>query len=332
MKYEMILYAGSRTLTAFDVTGNRYISIEGNRSCLSGEVNYFFECLLDYYNVDDLQELDSCVRIISGNSSEKNIRFFAEKFGKLAEFSIWRAEELLPIVLLEDNRINRAETVYVKIYDQTYNVTTDAAFNFTVTGTDQKAGIELALEELTLMNHFNGVHFHGDEEEAKRLHSLVKELEKSRDDLLRKLADKTQECTNLKKELDAGKIRFRWMIGNDGIKKKVKKYLCESIPLVNFQIKTEYDPESVAMRVEIQNNASMQNYIFGVPAAISGSYTKERFEEDLYKKIAKAIQMMNENQAYNKLKNSNFSILKRSDTFQLDNYKVKLKSIGEMVK
>ena len=321
VKYELIIYAGKKILSAYDVTGNKAISIDGNTSCSSSEINYFYDCLLDYYNVDDLEEIDAGVRIINGGISEKCFRVFSEKFGKLTEFSMWRVEELLPIVLLEHNRIDKKQTINVSICGESYQVSTDTAFAFSVAATSENADLVLKLEELAILNHFNGTHFHGDEEETSRLQRMIAELEVKYNSADENARIYYQECCNLKKQLDAIKIGLELFVGNADIRQEVARYLPNSIKYEAFQIKTEYDPENTAMKVAIQNSASIQSYIFSVPASVDGSYTKEKFQEDLYKKIAKAIQMMNENQNYNKLKNSSLSSLKKGEAFTFGNYK-----------
>lgn len=52
MKYELIVYLGKDLLIALDVNKNcmQYISIDGNTTCSSDNIEYFYEKLLDYYN------------------------------------------------------------------------------------------------------------------------------------------------------------------------------------------------------------------------------------------------------------------------------------------
>ena len=91
MKYELLIYAGSNTLSALNVDGDnmQYISMNGNTEHPDDDISEFYEHLLDYYNVDDLSEIKAGVRIINGGTSKKNIEFLNRKMIKIDEFSIW---------------------------------------------------------------------------------------------------------------------------------------------------------------------------------------------------------------------------------------------------
>ena len=193
MKYELLIYAGSQVLSALDVDGERiqYISMLGNTEHSAEDVNGFYEHILDYYNVDDLSELNSGVRIINGGSSKKNIDFFNKKFIKVNDFSLWRIEELLPIIMIQKSLIERNESVKVRVYDNCYTVTADSSFNISVDAVTEAEKV-LTLEDFTVMNNFNGSAFHSNTDEVKLLRAELYETRHIINELKSKVRESEQ--------------------------------------------------------------------------------------------------------------------------------------------
>ena len=222
MKYELLIYAGSQVLSALDVDGERiqYISMLGNTEHSADDVNGFYEQLLDYYNVDNLSEIDTDIRIINGDMSQNNILFFLEKLKKIKTFSIWRIEELLPIVLINNNMIDKDKCVKVRVYDRCYAVSADEKFNVTVSDADN-ADNELRLEDFTLFNNFNGSDLKQDTELIEKLMLKISGLESvndERNNMIERLKDEIsslrQEKADLKAELEKFIVKKNYSVGN----------------------------------------------------------------------------------------------------------------------
>ena len=222
MKYEVLIYAGKEILTALDVDGEniQYISMDGNQSHPADDVNGFYENLLDYFNVDDLSELKAGVRILNGGTSEKNIKFFSEKFIKTEKFSLWRVEEILPIAVLKKNMIDENDSLSLRIYEKCYKVTSDDNFNISIDSSDE-ANIDMTLEDFTLLNDFSKSNF----QRVKELKIYHLESEHQIKELEKKNRESEQELFALK---------------------QIVSELTEKMNSLNFdlsEIKQELDPE-----------------------------------------------------------------------------------------
>ena len=246
MKYELLIYAGSQVLSALDVDGERiqYISMLGNTEHSADDVNGFYEQLLDYYNVDNLSEIDTDIRIINGDMSQNNILFFLEKLKKIKTFSIWRIEELLPIVLINNNMIDKGKCVKVRVYDRCYAVSTDEKFNVTASVADS-ADNELHLEDFTLFNNYNGVNFKQDTELIENLMDKIRNLEEEN----RKYQYAVEELENSKSVLESEKT---------SLQQELSKYIIEENYSVGNVIEFGiYEGEPVKWRIIKHNNNSI---------------------------------------------------------------------------
>ena len=190
MKYEVLIYAGSKMLTALDVDKKQYISMQGNTEHPADDINGFYENLLDFYNVDDLSEIKAGIRIINGGISRNNVVFLNEKFKNVQDYSIWRVEELLPIVVLDKSTIERNVTLKIRVYDRCYIISSDADFNINVSSdiTAEKIDNSFTLNDLTLLNNFNGLRLYSD---SSKLKSLVNNINMLKDEI-----NKQQEKNN----------------------------------------------------------------------------------------------------------------------------------------
>ena len=211
MKYEVLIYAGSKILTALDVDKKQYISMQGNTEHPADDINGFYENLLDFYNVDDLSEIKAGIRIINGGISRNNVVFLNEKFKNVEDYSIWRVEELLPIVVLDKSTIERNVTLKIRVYDRCYIISSDEDFNINVSSniTAEKIDNSFTLDDLTLLNNFNGLRLYSD---SNKLTSLVNELnitkskeeEKNRlfNSTLRLYEEKKNEVLSIKSKIN----------------------------------------------------------------------------------------------------------------------------------
>lgn len=115
------------------------------------------------------------------------------------------------------------------------------------------------------------------------------------------------------------------IIDNVDIKNKLRTYTLANlddyeinvIPIENENGKIE------KCHVSVVCEKTEQYYRFTLPYDLSGSYTRERFVDDLYKKIARSITLTQENDEYNKLKNSRYAGLKVGDTFEFGKFEGK---------
>ena len=222
MKYELLIYAGSQVLSALNVDGDntQYISMSGNIEQPADDINEFYENLLDYYNVDDLSELKAGIRIINGGTSRKNIEFLFKKFLNTDNLSIWRTEEIIPVMLINNNMIDKGECVKVRVYDRCYAVSADEKFNVTVSDADS-ADNELRLEDFTLFNNFNGSDLKQDTELIEKLMLKISGLESVNDErnnmieeLKTKIASLGHEKKVLQAELDKFIVKKNYSVGN----------------------------------------------------------------------------------------------------------------------
>lgn len=185
MKYEILIYAGRKNLTALDVTENesKYISINGYKSVVSDKADILYGCLLDYYNVDNLAEIKAEVSIINGGAPEKTIEFLISKLGRLSGFSLYNTEKILPVILLNKKMIGKNKSASVKVADDCYKVTSDDSCRVMVERTET-AETEIFPEDFTLMNYFNCINMCGSEEEIMQLNNRRNSLKNLCDNIL----------------------------------------------------------------------------------------------------------------------------------------------------
>lgn len=318
MKYDILIYTGSEVLTALNVSDEaiQHVSMGGNITHPADDVTGFYENILDYYNVDSLSEISAGVRIINAETDAKNIRYLFDKLTGLSDFSLWKIKELIPFVLLQKNMISQSSSVKVKIYDNCYIVSTDKDFNFSIDYTNAKPDFEFCLEDFTVLNNFNGKKFSSDLQETDKLKSLIENLEQSEKKLKKDLILKNRYLMELERELSELKqntIEMKKITETSDIKSKVINYLNDSVNPSDYKICTHMKDESVF--VAIENIKTGQYYNFSIKYLLSNDYVIEQFRDDLYKKIANSLHMIQENYEYNSLRNSRYAELNVGDVF-----------------
>lgn len=114
------------------------------------------------------------------------------------------------------------------------------------------------------------------------------------------------------------------IIDNETIKSKLKEYVDSSINLDDYEIDVipveNQNGKIEKYRVSVVCEKTEQYYRFTLPYDVSEDYTKECYEDDLYNKIVHSITSTQENDEYNKLKNSRFVELKVGDTFEFGKF------------
>ena len=117
------------------------------------------------------------------------------------------------------------------------------------------------------------------------------------------------------------------VVDNQNVKKKLEKYVDSNICLSDYLIEVtpinDDDGKTMKYKVTIENEKSEQYSKFVLPYDVSGSYTQQIFEDDLYKKIAYALKKKVEEYGYLKLKNSRYAELKVGDTFEFGKFEGK---------
>lgn len=117
------------------------------------------------------------------------------------------------------------------------------------------------------------------------------------------------------------------VVDNQDVKKKLEKYVDGDICLSDYLIEVtpinDDDGKTMKYKVTIENEKSEQYSKFVLPYDVSGSYTQQIFEDDLYKKIAYALKKKSEEYDYLKLKNSRYAELKVGDTFEFGKFEGK---------
>lgn len=111
------------------------------------------------------------------------------------------------------------------------------------------------------------------------------------------------------------------------IKRKLAGYVDTDISLADYSIEvTPVNDENgkiIKYRVTIENKNTEQYTRFALPYNVKGSYIKNHFEDDLYKKIANTLKKQRDMVLYNGMKNSRYAGLKRGDTFEFGVYEGK---------
>ena len=110
------------------------------------------------------------------------------------------------------------------------------------------------------------------------------------------------------------------VIDNKDIKSKIKTYLSTDINLDKYEI--ELIPNGNGKGsiyeycVKVSNITTDQYYRFIIPYDSASTYIKERFEADLYRRIAKSVTFLKENDDYNK----KYVLLNVGDTFKFGRF------------
>ncbi len=111
------------------------------------------------------------------------------------------------------------------------------------------------------------------------------------------------------------------------IKRKLAGYVDTDIRLADYSIEvTPVNDENgkiIKYIVTIENKNTEQYTRFALPYDVKGGYTKNHFEDDLYKKIANALKKQWDMVSYNGMKNSRYAGLKRGDIFEFGVYEGK---------
>lgn len=117
------------------------------------------------------------------------------------------------------------------------------------------------------------------------------------------------------------------VIDNTEVKKKLKSYVNSGISLSDYAVEVmpvnDNNGKLCKYKITVVNAKTEQYTSFVLPYDISSSYTKEKFLDDLFKKIANVLEKLEAIDSYNKLKNSRYAGLKVGDTFEFGNYEGK---------
>lgn len=112
---------------------------------------------------------------------------------------------------------------------------------------------------------------------------------------------------------------------NKDIKAKLKGYVDNNINLNDFSIEVnpanDEDGNILKYIITIENEKTEQYSRFILPYSLNSNYTKKKFEDNLYKKIAYSLKKKVEENEYLKLKNSRYAELKVGDTFEFGKFK-----------
>lgn len=111
---------------------------------------------------------------------------------------------------------------------------------------------------------------------------------------------------------------------NQDIKSKLTGYVDTDVQLSDYSIEvipvSDEDGKICKYKIIIDNEKTEQYTRFVLPYSITTSYTKERFEVDMYRKISNSLRELKENIVYN---NSCFSTLKVGEMFLMGRYEGK---------
>ncbi len=114
---------------------------------------------------------------------------------------------------------------------------------------------------------------------------------------------------------------------NQEIKRKLAGYVDADIQLADYSIEitpvNDDNGKTIKYRVTIENKKAEQYTRFVLPYDVKGGYTKNHFEDDLYKKIANTLKKQQDMFSYNGMKNSRYAGLKKGDTFEFGVYEGK---------
>lgn len=115
------------------------------------------------------------------------------------------------------------------------------------------------------------------------------------------------------------------LIDRKKLKGNVKKFLDEEVFIDDYRIKLDAIMDDNGnlekYKIELINEETEQIVGFVLEYDVDAGYSRELFEEDLYKKIALSLKKMIEMHAYNCIRNGRYAALNKGDRFGFGNYK-----------
>lgn len=165
MQYEIYVFIDKEKIAAYSLTGSGMtgISMSGNAVHSVNDLSGFYDNLLDYFNVDNLNECNALVRIISFDADKDHINTISGFFSGVENISLQRIEDVLPMILLNKGMLKKNTEISVNVFDNIYKVPVDENFNVTVEKSDA-AELTLSIDDFRFITHFNGNGFAGEED------------------------------------------------------------------------------------------------------------------------------------------------------------------------
>lgn len=205
MDYKLVMYIGKDISCAIDINNQnqQYISMNGNMSISTLNINEFFENILDYYNIDEseLSNIAPSVKIINGSAPRKYIDYLFDKFSDINDISIINATDILPIVVLQKNLIKINDEISIDFHDKKYKISTNSLMTFSIEES-QNADTVLEIKDLDDFISFNGSNLYHDENITLKHERRILDLQAENKDLLSKCNIQESEIFDLKEKME----------------------------------------------------------------------------------------------------------------------------------